>query len=47
MLETLKPEEWDVLRYELTAPSRGEPAGLARVVNHLRHLAQPKQPAVW
>ncbi len=45
-----KPEEWDVLRYELTAfVCEGEyKRGLARVLStYISHLSQPKQPAVW
>ena len=45
-----KPEQWDVLRYELTAfVCEGEyRSGLVRVLStYLGHLAKPKQPAVW
>ena len=45
-----RPEEWDVLRYELTSfVCEGEyQRGLTRVLStYLGHLAKPKQPAVW
>jgi len=45
-----RPEEWDVLRYELSAfVCEGEyQSGLVRVLStFLQHLSKPKQPAVW
>lgn len=45
-----QPEEWDVLRYELTAfVCEGEyQHGLVRVLStFLQHNTRPKQPAVW
>ncbi len=45
-----RPEEWDVLRYELTSfVCEGEyKSGLVRALStYLGHLAKPKQPAVW
>jgi hypothetical protein len=45
-----KPEEWEVLRYELSAfVCEGEyKDGLGRILStFLGHLQQPKQPAVW
>ena len=45
-----RPQEWDVLRYELTSfVCEGEyQRGLVRVLStYLTHLAKPKQPAVW